>query len=114
MTAPVVEPKAEYLQYAWLSVIALFGSIARAGKWTDVNGKFLPSKLFTEIPTAIVLGTIASGFAAYMNWKPEIAGGLAGAAGLIGTPGVTAIINTVISIRFGGKKDASDPKPTGP
>lgn len=109
---PVVEPKAEYIQYAWLSLIALFGSIARAGKWTDANGKFLPSKLFTEIPTAIVLGAMTVGFSAYMNWKPEIAGGLAGCAGLIGPAGVTGIIQNFISIRFGGKKDASDPKPS--
>lgn len=112
MTAPVVEPKPEYLQYAWLSLLALFGSIARAGRWTDDKGKFLPSKFFTEIPTAIVLGVMAESFAVYMNWKPEIAGGLSGAAGLIGAPGVLGIVNNMISSRFGGKRDASDPKPS--
>lgn len=109
---PVVEPKAEYIQYAWLSLVALFGSIARAGRWTDADGKFQKSKLLTEVPTAIVLGVIAAGWAAYKNWKPEIAGGLAGAAGLIGPPGVIGIFNSVISMRVGGKKDGSDPKPS--
>lgn len=111
MTTPVVEPKPEYLQYAWLSLVALFGSIARAGRWTDAAGKFQPSKLFTEVATAIVLGSIAAGFGAYMNWKPEIVGGVAGAAGLIGPSGVIGIINTIISIRLGGK-NAGDPKPS--
>lgn len=108
---PVVEPKAEYVQYAWLSLIALFGSIARAGKWVDANGKFMPQKLITESASAIVLGVMAAGLGAYMNWKPEIVGGVAGCAGLIGAAGVTGIVQNLISIRFGGKKDASDPKP---
>lgn len=112
MTTPVIEPKTEYMQYAWLSLVALLGSIARAGKWVDTNGKFAPSRLITEIATAIVLGVIAAGFGAYMNWRPEIVGGIAGCAGLIGPAGVTGIIQNLISIRLGGKKDASDPKPS--
>lgn len=111
MTAPI-EPKVEYLQYAWLSLLALFGSVARAAKWTDENGKFMVSKLLSELAGAIVLGTMANAFATYMLWKPAIAGGLAGVGGLIGASGVTTIVQNIISIRFGGKKDASDPKPS--
>jgi len=107
-----VEPKPEYMQYAWLSLLALFGSIARAGNWTDGNGRFLPSKLFTEIPTAIVLGSMAVAAGSYFGLKPEISGGLVGAAGLLGAPGVLTIIKTIISIRFGGQKDAGDSKPS--
>ena len=109
MSTPVVEPKVEYLQYAWLSLIALLGSIARAGRWTDANGKFMPQKPFTELAAAIVLGTMANAFGTYMLWKPAITGGLAGAAGLIGASGVTSIVQNLISSRFGGKKDASSP-----
>jgi hypothetical protein len=88
----------------------LFGSIARAGKWVDQTGKFAPSKLLTEVATAIVLGAIAAGFGAYMNWKPEIVGGVAGCMGLIGPAGVTGFAQNMISSRFGGTRDASDTK----
>ena len=114
MNAPVspVEPKAEYAQYAWLSLVALFGSIARAARWMDAAGKLSPQKLITEVATAVVLGAIAAGFGAYMNWKPEIVGGIAGCMGLIGPAGVTSVIQNIISTRFGGKDDAGDPKPS--
>lgn len=110
-TPPVVEPKIEYAEYAWLSLIALMGSIARAGKWTDDNGKFMPSKLITELASAAVLGSIAVAAGSYFHWKPEISGGVAGASGLIGAAGVTSIIKNVISNRLGGK-NASDSKPS--
>lgn len=110
MTTPI-EPRPEYGEYAWLSLVALFGSVARAGKWVDANGKFMPSRLITELATAILLGTIAAGAGAYMNWKPEIVGGIAGCLGLIGPASVTGIVQNFISSKFGGRKDASDPKP---
>ena len=55
---------------------------------------------------------MAAGFGAYMNWKPEIVGGIAGCMGLIGPAGVTSVIQNIISTRFGGKDDAGDPKPS--
>ena len=114
MTTPIipVEPKVEYAQYAWLSLVALFGSMARAGKWVDDNGKFMPSRLVTECATAILLGTIAAAVGAWMEWKPEIVGGIAGCLGLIGPASVTGIVQNYISNRFGGSKNASDPKPS--
>jgi hypothetical protein len=111
MTAPV-EPKVEWMQYGWLSLVALFGSIARAGKWVDESGKFIPGRLVTEVATAVVLGVIAASFGAYMSYKPEIVGGIAGGLGLIGPAGVTGFIQNLISNRLGGKKDGSDPKPS--
>lgn len=111
MSAPPVDPKPEYAQYAWLSLVALLGSVARAGRWTDANGKFMPSRIVTEIASAIVLGSITVAVGTYFNLKPEISGGLAGASGLIGAAGVTGIIQNLISSRFGGKKDASGSKP---
>lgn len=109
-----IEPKPEYAQYGLFSLAALLGSIARAGKWTDDRGKFSPSKLITEMAAAIVLGIMAVGLSAYMGWKPEIGGGLAGAGGLMGATGVTGIMQSIVSLRFGGKKnDASDAKPGG-
>jgi hypothetical protein len=112
MTAPVVEPKPEYTEYAWLSLLALCGSIARAGKWTDDGGKFMPSKLITELASAVVLGSLAVGAGAYFSLKPAIMGGLAGGLGLLGAAGVTGIIQSVISTKFGGTKNASDTKPS--
>lgn len=111
MTAPI-EPRAEYTQYAWLSLAALAGSVARAGKWTDEAGKFVFSRLITEIATAGVLGTIAAGFGAWMEWKPEIIGGMAGCLGLLGPAAVTGMVQKFLSARFGGQKDASNPKPS--
>ncbi len=105
-----VEPKPEYQEYILFSGAALLGSIARAGKWVDANGKFAPSKLITETAAAIVIGVIAAGLGTYLSWKPEIVGGVAGAGGLIGAPGVTTILQSLISIRIGGQKDGSDPK----
>lgn len=114
MTGPLlpVEPKLEFTQYAWLGFIALLGSIARAGKWVDANGKFMPSRLITECATAIVLGVIAAGLGAYMNWKPEIVGGMAGCLGLIGPSAVIGLVQNFFSSRFGGQRNASDPKPS--
>lgn len=112
MVTPIlpVEPKPEYQEYLLFSGAALLGSIARAGKWVDANGKFVPSKLITELASAVVFGVIAAGIGTYLNWKPEIVGGVSGAAGLIGAPGVTAIIQAVISIRIGDQKDGGDSK----
>lgn len=109
MTTPVIEPKTEYMQYAWLSLVALLGSIARAGKWVDANGKFMYPQLITELAASIVFGVIAAAIGAYFSWKPEIVGGISGCMGLIGAAGVTGIIKSLISIRLGGKKDASGP-----
>ena len=110
MAAPPVEPKIEYAQYAWLSLVAFLGAVARVGRWTDDKGKFMLSKLIQESAGAIVFGQIALAACTYEDWKPLIAGGIAGVAGLFGAAGVTGIIQAVISLRFGGKKDAGDSK----
>jgi hypothetical protein len=111
MTQPIVpDPQVNYLEYAWMGLVALAGSIARAGKWVDDQGKFIISKLITELASAFVFGVLAVSIGAYLQLKPEIVGGLAGAMGLMGAATVIGFVQNFFSARFGGKSNASDPK----
>jgi hypothetical protein len=82
----------DYQRYALLALVALCGSIARAGKWTDDNGKFSLQKLAAEIATALVLGAIAAGAGAYWNVSPPIVGAIAGCLGLLGPAAIVGVI----------------------
>lgn len=106
---PVPDPQVNYMQYLWLGCVALAGSIARAGKWVDADGHFLVSKLMTELASAFVFGVMASAAGAYLQLKPEIVGGLAGAMGLMGASAVIGFVQKFFNSRFGGE-NASDPK----
>lgn len=111
MTTTPIQPSTEYTQYLWLSLVALCGSIARAGKWVDANGKFMPSKLVTEMASAIVFGVLATAIGTYFHLDPKIIGGLAGAMGLMGAAAVIGTIQNFVSARFGGQANAGDKKP---
>lgn len=86
------------VQYGIMALLALFGSIGRAGLWRDPKtGKFLWLRFVAEVCTAIVIGMMAGAFGIYKHIELPIVFGISGLLGLLGP----ATIIGFISARFG-------------
>jgi len=96
-------PGPTLVQYAIMALMALFGSIGRAGLWRDPQtGEWLWWKFWTEVCTAIVIGDMAGAFAMYKHIDMPIAFGISGLLGLLGP----AVIIGFIKTKLGANKNA--------
>lgn len=87
-------------QYAWMTLLALCGSIARGKQWVDANGRFLVSKFISEIATAICLAVGAVWAGSYLHVEMAAVAALSVLGGWLGP---AAVADFVIS-KFGVKQ----------
>lgn len=100
-------PSPTLVQYGIMMVMALFGSIGRAGLWRDPQtGAWLWGKFITEVCSAVVIGVMSGSFAMYKHIDMPIAFGISGLLGLLGP----AVIIGFVTARFGGTKNATNGK----
>lgn len=96
-------PESDWWAYALAGLLALGGSIARAGRWVDpVTGNFSFSQLGIEMITSFVIGAIAVGAGVYWGLPLPVAGALAGLGGLIGPAAIIGSLQAFIKKRIGG------------
>lgn len=87
-------------EYAWLTSLAFFGSIARVKQWQDYSGKTLVWKAVTEIATALVLAAIVSALGSWWNVSEAVVAGMAALSGLVGPAAVVTFLSEKLGVKF--------------
>lgn len=101
MDGPIA-PVTDWWTYGLAGLLALGGSIARAGRWVDpATGRFSLAHFSIEIVTSFVIGAIAVGAGVYWGFPTPVVGGLAGVGGLLGAPTILASLQSFIKKKIG-------------
>lgn len=96
-------PGPTIVQYAIMAVLALFGSIGRAGLWRDPKtGEWLWWKFATEVCTAILIGVMSGSLAVYKHIDMPIAFGISGLLGLLGPAAIIGFVTTKLGVKNAG------------
>lgn len=101
MQQPLV-PESDWWAYIATGLAALGASIARAGRWIGVDGKFSPSLFASELAIAGVIACMAVGGGVYWGWSLPVCVGLAAFGGLLGPATIIGSFQTFFKNRFGG------------
>lgn len=97
MTGGPIVPQADWWAYLIAGILALLGSIARAGRWVDpVSGQFSWTHFSVEIVAAIVIGAVCVGVGVYYGLALPVVGALAGIGGLLGPAALMAASSKAI------------------
>ena len=113
MNGPIT-PESDWFAYMVSGLLALGGSVARAGRWTDPKtGKFSVSQFGVEIAAAGVIGSMAVGLGVYAGWPLPIVGAISGLGGLVGPAFLAGSFQAYLQRRLGSATDGRSNKPSG-